>query len=366
MKNQKLIFAVTNDLTYDRRMYRICSTLAEAGADVTLIGRVLHTSKPFAPELFKGVRIKCWFHSGLRFYAEYNIRLFFWLLTHDYTIACACDLDTALPVRFASWIKRKKTVYDAHEYFTEVPEITARPVIKSIWSGIANLTIGGFDLRYTVGSCLAKLMGEKYQVPFDVIRNIPSEQQTSRATNPVASIKILLYQGAINEGRGLEAIINSISMLPGWEFWLAGEGDLTEQLKLQAAQDQVADRVRFLGWVHPNDLPDLMSQATLGINLREIGSLNDYNSLPNKFFDFIHAGLPSINMKYPEYEAINQQYECSYLINAVSINEICDAVQLLDKDINLMNLLKANCIGAAKEFTWKNESTRLKTLYETL
>src|SRR5690349_23720483 len=157
-------------------MYRICNTLAEAGFDVTLIGRNLPSSEPFPAKKFKGVRLTCWFHKGLLFYAEYNIRLFFWLLMHKYSIACACDLDTALPVRFASWIKRRKTVYDAHEYFTEVPEITSRPFIKSIWSGIANVTIRGFDLRYTVGSCLAKLMGEKYKVPFDVIRNIPSEQ----------------------------------------------------------------------------------------------------------------------------------------------------------------------------------------------
>ena len=333
---------------------------------MTLIGRVLPASEPFAPKMFKGVRLKCWFHKGLLFYAEYNIRLLFWLLTHPYSIACACDLDTALPVRFASWIRRKKTVYDAHEYFTEVPEIASRPFIKSIWSAIANLTIRGFDLRYTVGSCLAKLMGEKYQVSFDVIRNIPSKQQTIATTHPAPSIKILLYQGAINEGRGLDEIIDTMPQLPGWEFWLAGEGDITDQLKQKSIENKVEERIRFLGWIHPDSLPDLMSQATLGINLRETGSLNDYYSLPNKFFDFIHAGLPSINMKYPEYEAVNRQYECSYLINTVSTQEIRDAVQLLDDDERLMDLLKSNCMRAAKEFTWVNESTRLLSLYNAM
>lgn len=365
--NQQIICTVTNDLTYDRRMARICTTLAEASADVTLVGRHLSSSIPFSPGSFKGKRLRCFFNKGFLFYAEYNTRLLWYLLFAKYDIACACDLDTALPVRLAGWLRRKKTVYDAHEYFTEVPEIVNRPLHKAIWAWIANRTIKGFDLRYTVGHHLAKIMSEKYSVPFDVIRNIPSFRQTQSKEDGISnSQKILLYQGAINVGRGLEEIIRTMLSLAEWEFWLAGEGDITEELQQLARQLKVEDRVKLLGWVAPEDLPGLMRKATIGINLREAGSMNDYYSLPNKFFDFIHARLPSIHMNYPEYREVIDQYPCALLIEEVSQMEIATALQKLNSDTELTEKMKAACASASAAFTWEREGEKLISLYRQL
>jgi uncharacterized protein (DUF302 family) len=43
---KKITFTVTNDLTYDQRMQRICASVANAGYDVLLIGRKLQGSLP--------------------------------------------------------------------------------------------------------------------------------------------------------------------------------------------------------------------------------------------------------------------------------------------------------------------------------
>ena len=367
MKGKNIILAVTNDLTYDRRMFRICSALAEEGANVMLVGRKLNHSISFAIHSFEGVRLRCWFTKGFRFYAEYNIRLFFFLWRSKFDIACACDLDTALAVRLASWMKMKKTVYDAHEYFSEVPELKDRPRVKAVWNWIGHQTIPGFDACYTVGQELATLMGKKYGVHFDVIRNIaPVLSAIDKSKPPVTKEKVLLYQGALNVGRGLEACIEAMVKLPDWQFWLAGEGDITENLKALSKEKGVSDRVRFLGWVMPDDLPALMQKARLSINLREVGSLNDYYSLPNKFFDAIHAGLPSIHMNYPEYGAICHRYPCAVLIDEVHVEKIVETVQHIDSDQVLYNTMVAACYEAAKEYTWENEAKKLVEIYERL
>jgi glycosyltransferase involved in cell wall biosynthesis len=295
------------------------------------------------------------------------MRLFFFLWRSKFDIACACDLDTALAVRLASWIKMKKTVYDAHEYFSEVPELKDRPAVKSIWKWIGKITIPGFDVRYTVGQELASLMGKTYGVHFDIIRNIaPSPLQQNASSFNRTTEKILLYQGALNVGRGLEACVEAMMHLPDWQFWLAGEGDITEKLKLLSKDKGVSERVRFLGWVKPDDLPQLMRKARLSINLREEGSLNDYYSLPNKFFDAIHAGLPSINMRYPEYKAICQTYPCAILIDEVDVVKIVDAVQCIDGDETLYTKMVDACHQAAKEYTWDNEVKKLVEIYERI
>ncbi len=364
MKGLRIIFTVTNDLTFDRRMFRICTTLAEADAEVILVGRKLKESLSFVPAKFKTKRLNCFFRKGPLFYAEYNVRLFIYLLTTQFDIACACDLDTALAVRLASAMKGKIAVYDAHEYFTEVPELTGRPVIRNFWDFIAKVTIPGFDLRYTVGEELAALMGKKYDSLFHVIRNIPSENQRNSEPKKIENLQnILLYQGALNLGRGLEATLEAMKNLPQWEFWLAGEGDIADRLKSLAKQYGIENRIKFLGWIFSYDLPALMQNAKLGINLREAGSLNDYYSLPNKFFDFIHAGLPSINMNYPEYARVCAAFPCAILIDKVSSGEIVKAIHDIENNPGEYNKMVEACHFASLEFTWLHESNKLISLY---
>jgi glycosyltransferase involved in cell wall biosynthesis len=367
MKGNQLVFAVTNDLVYDRRMYRICTALAAGGMEVTLIGRRRRNSPAFHPANFKSRRFSCFFNTGPLFYAEYNIRLFFILLFLPFDVACACDLDTAPAVHLASRLRRKRKVYDAHEYFSEVPELTHRPVVKKIWEWIAKKTIPHFDACYTVGEELAKLMGGKYNIFFQVIRNIePIGEETIQGKHENQRDDILLYQGALNVGRGLEAIIEAMPYLPKWTFWIAGEGDITQKLKESSQKLNLGSRIKFLGWVNPEDLPALLQQAKLNINLREKGSLNDFYSLPNKFFDAIHAGLPSVNMNYPEYANICRKYPCAVLLDEVSVHHIVSAINEVDAHPEKWYAMQDACQLAAKEYTWENESRKLVDIYQKL
>ena len=365
MSQKRIVFAVTNDLTYDRRMFRICSALGETGMDVLLVGRKRRNSLIFKPARFKARRFSCFFNKGLLFYAEYNIRLFFMLWSTPFEIACACDLDTALAIRLACRLKGRKSVYDAHEYFSEVPELSHRPMVKIFWEWVGRITIPEFNACYTVGEELAKLMGKRYNVHFDVIRNI-APSNSAFVKKESFPPKVLLYQGALNVGRGLEATIEAMQELPDWQFWLAGEGDISTQLKELTAMLKLEERVQFLGWVKPDNLPTLMQKAKLSINLREKGSLNDYYSLPNKFFDAIHAGLPSIHMNYPEYVNVCNKYPCAILLDEVDIEKIIDAIRQVDHHPELWDAMSSACNQAAKEYTWENESKKLLNIYKQL
>ena len=75
-----IYFTVTNDLTYDQRMNRICTSLAAHGYNVVLVGRRRKQSQPLRKEKYQQKRLRCWFQKGKVFYAEYNFRLFFYLL----------------------------------------------------------------------------------------------------------------------------------------------------------------------------------------------------------------------------------------------------------------------------------------------
>jgi glycosyltransferase involved in cell wall biosynthesis len=364
---RKLIFTVTNDLSYDQRMLRICTSLAKAGFSVTLVGRQLPTSQPLLEQLFAQKRLNCYFHKGKLFYIAYNIRLFFYLLRQPANALCAIDLDTILPIYTAARWKNIPFAYDAHEYFSETPEVERRPFTKKIWETIANFAIPKATLCYTVSQSLCIIFEEKYGKKFGLIRNTPfysihNQLISDKKTNQ----PIILYQGALNEGRGLEVLLAAMQHIENAQLWLAGEGDISDILRKMVLQNNLKEKVVFLGFVPPVELKKLTAQATIGVNLLENRSLSYYYSLANKTFDYIQAAVPSLQMDFPEYRNLNAEFETSILIPALSPDAIAAALQKLLNDPTYYNRLKTNCMAARPVFCWEKEEIRLVDAYKTL
>lgn len=339
-------------------MHRICQTLAENGFSITLIGRKLPHSAPLERRLYNQIRLSCFFNKGKIFYAEYNIRLFWKLLFMKADVLCAIDLDTIMPVFWASFVRRKKRYFDAHEYFEEVPEVIDRKIVQAIWRWIAYIYIKRFHVCYTVSCSLAKELSRKYNKHFDVIRNVPYLTTESSERDRT----YLLYHGALNAGRGLEVLIEAMQFID-MPLMIAGEGDISEKLRQLAQQLKLLHKINFLGYVKPDNLKPLLSGAFAGMNLLEHKSMSYYYSLANKFFDYIHAGVPVITMNFPEYRHINQQYEVGILLDTLSPAAIIDAVNRLKQDNMLYLRLKQNCNRAKMIYNWQRESANLLKLY---
>jgi glycosyltransferase involved in cell wall biosynthesis len=259
-------------------------------------------------------------------------------------------------------LKHKVCIYDAHEYFTEVPELIGRPFTKHAWEKIADFVLPKIKYCYTVGSCLADLFEKRYGVPYAVIQNVPLQQTIHY--QPDLNNKIILYQGALNAGRGLESAIEAMQQIEGATLWLAGEGDLSQLLRQQVDNQGLTHKVKFLGFIAPKDLPQLTAQATIGLNLLDNKSLSYYYSLANKFFDYMQHGVPQITMRFPEYEKICLKHPVAELIDELSVNAIVHALQHLSNDADYYNQLKTNALKAAKIFNWENESKKLIQFYQ--
>lgn len=357
-----IICTVTNDLTYDRRMQRICRSLVKGGYRVTLVGRQRRKSEPLREEPYQQVRLRCRYDKGKLFYLEYNWRLFRYLLSHSFDIVNAVDLDTLLPGFWVGRLKKKVCVYDAHEYFTEVPEVVRRSFVKRTWELAARLTIPRLRYAYTVGPALAEALQQQYNTPFAVIRNVP--HQGTKTTQPKPSgTPVILYQGALNEGRGLEQAIRAMVHLKEAELWLAGEGDLSIPLRHLVRKLKLQHRVHFLGFVLPKELKLITPKATIGLNLLESGGLSYYYSLANKTFDYIQAGVPSINMAFPEYRRINEQHRVFHLLHELNTDSLRLAIERLLSEPDYYNELRQNCLAARNHYTWEQEETALLDFY---
>ncbi len=363
---KQLIFTVTNDLNYDQRMIRICSTMVAAGYKVTLVGRKKKTSLDLVNRSFKQHRLTCFFEKGKLFYAEYNLRLFFYLLFAKFDAICGIDLDTLLPVYITSRLKGKPCVYDAHEYFTELPEVINRPATKKVWSGIANLIIPRLQYCYTVCQSLADIFQKEYGPHFEVIRNVPFSEKELPNKVKTEEPKILLYQGALNDGRGISELLSAMQHINKAELWLAGEGDLSEHLRTKTKELKLEKKVKFLGYVLPDQLRAITLQADIGLNLLENKGLNYYYSLANKAFDYVQAEIPSINMDFPEYQNLNAEYSCSLLLADLKVETISRSLNDLIQDEKLYDRLVQNCKLAKLDWCWEVEKEQLVRFYKKI
>ena len=345
-------------------MQKICRSVAGAGYTVELVGRLRSFSIPLNKEPYKQTRLKCIFNKGKIFYIEYNIRLLFFLLFSKFDAACAIDLDTIAPVCIIGKLKGAKLIYDAHEYFTEVPEVVRRPAVKKVWQWVEKTFVPKFDLMYTVSPGLAEMFHQKYNKPVEVIMNVPvlSEENVLQVPkNP----KFILYQGALNEGRGLEPLIDSMKGIDCL-LKLAGEGDLSDQLRAQVKERGLEQKVIFLGNLRPADLKKITREAYIGVNLVENKGLNYYYSLANKFFDYIHARVPQVCIGFPEYQKLNDKYDIAVLTKDCSMDEITAALTRLLNNENLYGQLQKNCEVCSREMNWQQEELKLLNLYERL
>jgi glycosyltransferase involved in cell wall biosynthesis len=360
-----IIFSVTNDLSYDQRMQRICNSLSNQKYNLLLIGRKVKSSKVLPNFNFSTKRISCFFNSGFLFYTEYNLRLFFTLLLTKTDVYCAIDLDTIIPNYLASVFKRKKRVYDAHELFTEQKEIITRPLVHKVWLGIENIFVARFQNGYTVNSFIKQELFRRYNVNYSVIRNLPLASTNNINTITPAEIPFIIYQGAVNEGRCFESLIPAMKNV-NCKLLIYGEGNFFTQAQNLIYQNQLQDKVVLMGNKSPNELKKITPTALLGLTLFENTGLNQYYSLANRFFDYIMAGIPQVCVGYPEYSTINQEIQIALLINDTNENTISDAINLLINNKELYKQIQENCFKAREILNWSNEEKILLAFWKNV
>ncbi len=296
------------------------------------------------------------------FYAEYNLRLFFFLLTKNFDAVCAIDLDTILPCLFVSRLQKIPRVYDAHEYFTEMKEVRTRPGVQKFWLAVERFCLPRFDHGYTVSEGLAIEFEKQYQRHYLVIRNLPVLKPLDVT---IKKEKFILFQGAVNEARGFEYLVPAMKEIP-YTLVICGDGNYMTQLKKLIKEHKVEDKVILKGMMLPEDMWPIAQKAAIGLGLAEKEGINQYHALPNKFTDYMHAGLPQIAMDFPEYRKINDQYRIALLLDKLSVEIVVKAIIALMNDENLRHDFHENALKAREVYCWQKEELKLVDFYKKL
>lgn len=315
-------------------------------------------------------RFRLWFDRGPFFYAVYNIRLFFFLLCHKADVIVANDLDTLPACRISAWLKRSELYYDSHEYFTEVPELIHRRHVRNFWLWIEKKCVPGLKHMFTVNDSIAELYRNKYGIVPEVVRNIPMPAPEvvpgkSRSDFGIPEDrKVLIFQGAgINIQRGAEEALEAMMYAPELMLVFAGGGDVIEYLKKQTVTMKLEGSVIFIPRQSPEILRQLTRLADAGLSLDKGTNMNYLYSLPNKLFDYIHAGIPVLVSNLPEVAGIVKKFNIGIVATSHEPEQLAWNMREIFRDPVRLDTWKKNVKLAAGILTWEQEEKKLESIF---
>ncbi len=369
---KKACLSVTNDLVTDQRVLKVSDFLHRRGFNVLLVGRKKPDSPVFRHDNIKGFRFRMLFHKGFLFYAEYNLKLFFYLLFQKNDLLVSNDLDTLLPNFLVSKIKRIPLVYDTHEYFTGSTELMHRPFVRKTWKQIEKWIFPQLKHVFTVNHSIADFYEEEYGVKIRVVRNIPkkftqSEKLSRGDVGWPSDKKIVLMQGgAINIDRGAEELIQAMQPQYGLKdvlLYFIGSGDVWNQIQQLTSDMNLNNVVKFIPRMPYEKLMQYTALADLGVSIDKPVSPNYQYSLPNKLFDYIGAGVPVMASSLVEVKGVVEGYDLGVCIKNHDPAHIAETIQFVFSDENRYSSWKENALKASEQLCWENEEKILEEGY---
>ena len=200
----------------------------------------------------------------------------------------------------------------------------------------------------------------------EVVRNIPNKDTAPSSINsaerkrisllpPLEGKKLLLYQGAINMGRGVDWLINAMPYLDNCILCICGDGDLLQEMKTLNKKKQLEERVIFTGRLPFEELNQYTEIADLGFVLLENMGLSYYYSLPNRIFDYMKYGVPVLASNFPEIARIVETHQTGRLISHYEPEYLAKVILEMLKEWRNKPEDKAQLKELSKEYCWENE-----------
>ncbi|VAW00363.1 hypothetical protein MNBD_ACTINO02-3153 [hydrothermal vent metagenome] len=174
---------------------------------------------------------------------------------------------------------------------------------------------------------------------------------------------ILLYQGSIQENRGIEPAIDAVAMLDGCVLVVVGYGYHRTTLETSVKARGLEEKVKFFGPIPNDELLDWTAAADIGLCNIINSSLSYYTSLPNKLFEYIMAGIAVIGSDSPEIGRVVAAEAVGVACDPANPNALADATRTILKDLERY---KAASRDARARHHWGIEAKKLIDLYNGL
>jgi glycosyltransferase involved in cell wall biosynthesis len=367
---KKVLITFLGNINYDTRCKNLYDTLSTNGYEVEFLG-FDWTTKDFVPSEgnISIHKLKKGFLS-ISFYLKFIWHTKLKLITSKASIIFAEDIYTLPFSIIFGKLKHAKVYYDSRELFGYLAGLKEKKFKQTFWKWTENFFIKRADKVIVTGKMDGEFLRQEYGIEnIILLRNLPRYYKPETKINLHSQLqiekskKIILYQGVLLKGRGIEKVFEVLKDLPNHIFIIAGGGEFEDFYRRLSVEMKLTDQVIFLGKLTQEDLPKVTASVDVGVSLIENLSKSYYYALPNKLFEYIMAEVPVISSNLPQMQEVVEKYDVGLVVNIDNKTELIDAIKKLTDDSSLHESKKQNCHIASQELNWEKEVTSLlKTL----
>jgi glycosyltransferase involved in cell wall biosynthesis len=184
----------------------------------------------------------------------------------------------------------------------------------------------------------------------------------------------LLYTGTVSRARGLDTMLRVVAGAgrdPGLRLRLVGVCNRAHERAAAEAtirDNDLGETVTRVGWdayVPPTDMPPHYRWADVGLALFEPHP-NFAGSMPTKFYEYMHHGLPIIAADVPLWRRFLRAHDCGVVVPPGDAEAVRDVLSRWRADPARYRALARNARAAAPKYRWKPMGDRLVRLYREL
>jgi len=372
------------------RVMRAATALADAGLSVSIVDveseqapgveEIMHDIKVKhvkMPDSFLSLRFK---HRTFMHAAQLFMRSLIALMQTPADMYHAHNA-AALPACYiAARLCRKPLIFEAHElplsdlHFSEMGR--SRRFMNKLLSILVPLMVSYCAGVITVSPPIAEEMRKRYSIAeVTLLRNIPPYQAISRCDRLRqhlglgSNVRIALYQGNLQPDRGLDRLVRAAAFLERDSvIVMMGKDKVATRGQLEALieNEGMAERVKVMPPVPYEELLNWTASADIGLTVIPLDyTLNMRWALPNKFFEYLMAGLPVLSSPLDAVSEIITTYKVGRIVPSLAPADIGAAINAMLADSAELAVMRHNALSVAQqEFHWEKERQKLTRLYD--
>jgi len=262
--------------------------------------------------------------------------------------------------------RRKKLIYDSHEVQT------SRTGYSTWFHGrLERFLVRFADRMISENHTRAAYTKELYGFYPAVVHNYPfvskPEEVLQVDLHEVLGIckeePILLYQGGVQIGRGLDKIIEAVPLFKRGVVVFIGDGRIKGELEKKVSEMGLEDRVKFMPKVPVGELIRYTPNGYLGFQVLNNVCFNHYSALSNKLFEYMMSGVPVIACSFPEISWVVKKERVGICVDSHCHESIAHGVNYLLDHPEVREEMRKNCFAARVRYNWDREKMALLKVY---
>jgi glycosyltransferase involved in cell wall biosynthesis len=358
----RIAIAFLGNIHYDTRSFNLFNSLESKGHDVRFIGYDWETPgfHSLNTPYIRVIQLRKTRFSAL-FYLRFAVSIYFQLMKNRFDLFIASDFYSLLFCTAAARFRKARLIYDSREITSELPAFHDKPFLKRVVLWVERACIPRASCVLSTGEMDSAVLKEKFGIRKPVLlRNLPRMQKGAPAISflnrfPTRVRKVLVYQGILVPGRGIETALAVLKKLPEYGLVLLGGGELGSYYHDMVQGSGVAERVLFAGKVPQRELLQHTAGCDVGLSLIDNICDNNYYALPNKLFEYVMAGLPVIVTELPQMKAVVEDYRIGAVVPERNPQAVANVLLKWDKSESEFRALKRHCRKASLDLNWEKE-----------